>query len=146
MSHRASLMPQWGWVLWEQRKCSSLEDVICWTSLKTTVTPAGQVKLFSCNELGREKRERPSRSHLDVCSLKVNSHCEGQQGQTYFIELKLNLMCSVDWLLFLWCLGNENEGGALIFNLSQLMFMLSHGLSSCSRMDKEMHRKRSKKH
>lgn len=30
-----------------QRKCSILEKMLCWTSLKTTVTPAGWVTLWS---------------------------------------------------------------------------------------------------
>lgn len=93
------IKPQWGCVLWEQRKCSSIECVISWTSLKATVTPAGQVKLFNCDELEalEEINERKAPwSDWDVCPLKVNYLCEGQQGQKYLIELKLRLMCSID--------------------------------------------------
>ena len=113
------VMPHWGrvcvcvcvcvfvCVIWEQRKCSSLEDVICRTSLKTTVTPAGRVKLFSCSKLGasqRIKRENDGKALLEWGFLGGGFGCLAPwkwiifvrvwKGQKYCIGL--HLMCSID--------------------------------------------------
>lgn len=62
-------MPQWDCFLWEQRKCSRLENVISWMSPKTTVTPTGQVKSLNCKWLGARwrKEERELCQSLSDC-------------------------------------------------------------------------------
>ena len=135
------IKPQWGCVLWEQRKCSSLECGISWTSLKATVTPAGQVKLFNCNELEALEEINDRRapwSDWDGCPLKVNYLCEGQQGSKI-------LNWTQTWPnVFYW--SWECHSSPLTFGecevycaVSRPTFTPNHTLSSCSTIEKELH-------
>lgn len=61
-------MPQWDCVLWEQRKCSRLENVVGSMSPKTTVTPTGQVKLSKLQVTGSLAADRGEGAQTELGS------------------------------------------------------------------------------